>query len=130
MTYTMEDVMRENARDILPLLSPQEVVNAFGVDNLLKGLPPEKVIQTFTPETLAQHLPQDAVLPHMLQGQRQNILSLLTARLQLNEETLAMIRTRLEQIYDQQQLHHLLLKAGPVESLDAFLMELHASEQP
>ena len=52
MTYTMEDIMRDNVRHALPLLSPQDF------EDIIQSLPPEKVIQTFSTETLLQHLPQ------------------------------------------------------------------------
>ena len=124
MAYTMKDVMRDNALDSLHLLSPQEVVETFGVDNILKGLPPEKLLEVFSSETLVQHLPQDAVLPHMLEERRHNIVSLLNARLNLDEETITMIHERLEQIQDKERLHQLLLRAGTVETLEEFLLEL------
>ena len=137
MSYTFEDLMRDNVRDALHLLSPEDVIGAFDVDaliqqlprdkvmnafapeDIIRQLPPDKVVQSFAPHDLMKHVPQDALL-------RNNILNLLGVRFPLNAETIQHLNSELDNIEDTTTLQQLLIKAGQIETLEAFIADFYA----
>ena len=125
MTYTMEDIMRDNVRHGLPLLSPKDF------NDVIQSLPKDRVIKTFAPEDLVQYIPE-TVFAHQafLQERRDSILNILYARFSLSREGVQALEDHLSSVTQKEDLQHLLLQAAQAKALEEFLHELSTKEPP